>query len=80
MVKALGIWSAVSVSGIALGPVIGGALVEYASWHWVFLINVPIGILALFVASAVVRESRDTSGTVATDIPGTVLITAALPR
>ncbi len=76
--RALGIWSAVSVSGLALGPVIGGLLVEYASWHWVFLINVPIGIVAFLVTSAVVRESRDTSGTVATDIPGTVLITAAI--
>jgi EmrB/QacA subfamily drug resistance transporter len=76
--KAVGIWGAISVSGIALGPVVGGVLVEYASWHWVFLINVPIGILAFFVASAVVRESRDESGTVATDIPGTVLVTAAI--
>src|SRR6476620_9150018 len=42
--KALGIWSAVSMSGLAFGPVIGGAIVQYASWHWVFLINVPIGI------------------------------------
>ncbi len=76
--KAIGIWSAVSVSSIALGPIVGGALVEYANWHWVFLINVPIGIVALFVTQAVVRESRDESGTVATDIPGTVLITAAI--
>jgi EmrB/QacA subfamily drug resistance transporter len=76
--KAVGIWGAISVSGIALGPIVGGALVEYASWHWVFLINVPIGIGALFVTSAVVRESRDESGTVATDIPGTVLITAGI--
>jgi EmrB/QacA subfamily drug resistance transporter len=76
--KAVGIWGAISVSGIALGPVVGGVLVEYASWHWVFLINVPIGILAFFVASAVVRESRDESGTVATDIPGTILVTAAI--
>ncbi|HEY8866410.1 MAG TPA: MFS transporter, partial [Solirubrobacteraceae bacterium] len=44
--KAIGIWSAVSVSSIALGPIVGGVLVEYASWHWVFLINVPIGIIA----------------------------------
>src|SRR4051794_23041474 len=36
--KAVGIWGAISVSGIALGPVVGGLLVEYASWHWVFLI------------------------------------------
>src|SRR5215211_8500925 len=38
--RAIGIWSAVSVSGIALGPIVGGVLVEYASWHWIFLINV----------------------------------------
>src|SRR6476661_919769 len=76
--KAVGIWSAISVSSIALGPIVGGALVEYATWHWVFLINVPIGLIALFVTQAVVRESRDESGTVATDIPGTILITAAI--
>jgi EmrB/QacA subfamily drug resistance transporter len=76
--RAIGIWSAVSVSGIALGPIVGGVLVEYASWHWVFLINVPIGIVALLVTQAVVRESTDTSGTVATDVPGTLLITGAI--
>jgi len=76
--RALGIWSAISVSGIALGPIVGGALVEYASWHWVFLINVPIGILAFLVTSAVVRESRDATGTVATDVPGTILVTGAI--
>ncbi len=76
--KALGIWSAISVSGLALGPIVGGLLVQYASWNWVFLINVPIGIGAFLVTTAVVRESRDESGTVAADIPGTVLVTAAL--
>ncbi len=76
--KALGIWSAISVSGLALGPIVGGFLVQYANWHWVFIINIPIGIVAFFVASAVVQESRDTSGTVALDIPGTVLITGAI--
>jgi EmrB/QacA subfamily drug resistance transporter len=76
--KALGIWSAISVSGLAFGPIVGGALVQYANWHWVFIINIPIGIIAFFVSSAVVKESRDTSGTVATDIPGTVLITGAI--
>src|SRR5215207_5881941 len=76
--RAIGIWSAVSISGIALGPVIGGAIVEYFSWGWIFLINVPIGIIALLVTQAVVRESRDESGTVATDVPGTILITAGI--
>lgn len=76
--KAVGIWGAISVSGIALGPVVGGILVEYASWHWVFLINVPIGVIALLITQAVVSETRDESGTVATDVPGTVLITGAI--
>ena len=76
--KALGIWSAVSISGLAFGPIVGGTIVEYASWNWVFLINIPIGIGAFIVTSAVVRESRDRSGTVATDIPGTVLVTGAI--
>jgi EmrB/QacA subfamily drug resistance transporter len=76
--RAIGIWSAVSVSSIALGPVVGGAIVEYFSWGWIFLINVPIGIVALLVTQAVVRESRDESGSVATVVPGTILITAGI--
>ena len=76
--RALGIWAAVSVSGLALGPVVGGLLVQYASWQWIFLVNVPIGIGALLVTSAVVTESKDTTGQVATDIPGTITITAAI--
>ena len=76
--KALGIWSAISVSGLAFGPIVGGLIVQNFSWHWVFLINVPVGVIAFLVTSAVVSESRDTSGTVATDVPGTVLVTLAL--
>lgn len=76
--KALGIWTAISVSGLALGPIVGGFIVEYFAWQWIFLINVPIGIGAFLVTSAVVRESRDESGTVGTDIPGTIAITAAI--
>lgn len=76
--KALGIWSAVSVSGLAFGPIIGGLIVQNFAWQWIFLINVPIGVIAFLVTSAVVRESRDESGESATDIPGTVLITGAI--
>ncbi|MGB3329292.1 MAG: MFS transporter [Thermomicrobiales bacterium] len=76
--KALGIWSAVSVSGLAFGPIIGGLIVENFAWQWIFLINVPIGIIAFLVTSAVVRESRDESGEAATDVPGTLLVTGAI--
>ena len=76
--RALGIWSAISVSGLALGPVVGGLLVQYISWHWIFLVNIPIGILALVVTQAVVTENKDQSGDVALDVPGTILITGAI--
>lgn len=76
--RALGIWSAVSVSGLAFGPIVGGLIVEYFAWQWIFLINVPIGIAAFLVTSAVVKESHDESGEVATDIPGTILVTGAI--
>lgn len=76
--KAIGIWSAISVSGLAFGPIIGGVVVQYFTWNWVFLINIPIVAVAYIIASSSVRESRDTSGTVATDVPGTVLVTAAI--
>lgn len=76
--KAIGIWSAISVSGLAFGPIIGGALVQYASWHWVFLINVPLGIITFILSLSFVRESRDESGEVAFDLPGTLLITGAV--
>src|SRR6185436_1568231 len=49
---ALGIWSGVSGLGVALGPVVGGAVVDGFSWHWIFWINVPIGIALIPVAMA----------------------------
>src|SRR6202008_2073032 len=41
---ALGVWSGVSGIAVALGPLVGGAMVQAASWHWIFWINVPIGL------------------------------------
>ena len=56
---ALGIWSGVSGLGVALGPVVGGAVVDGFSWHWIFWLNVPIGIaLVPAVVGAAAREPR----------------------
>jgi EmrB/QacA subfamily drug resistance transporter len=76
--KALGLWSAISVSGLALGPIVGGFIVEHWTWHWIFLINVPIGAAAFALTLLMVRESRDPSGDTTVDIPGTVAVSAAV--
>jgi EmrB/QacA subfamily drug resistance transporter len=59
---AIGIWSGVSGVAVALGPLVGGAVVQSISWHWIFWINVPIGLALLGPASKVLNESRGPYG------------------
>src|SRR4051794_1886119 len=58
---AIGVWSGVSGVGIALGPVIGGLLIEHFSWGSIFAINVPVVVIALVAGARLVPESRDPS-------------------
>ncbi|HTX11192.1 MAG TPA: DHA2 family efflux MFS transporter permease subunit [Solirubrobacteraceae bacterium] len=55
---ALGVWSGISGIGVALGPLVGGALTQFASWHWIFWVNVPIGMALIPLASRRLVESR----------------------
>jgi EmrB/QacA subfamily drug resistance transporter len=73
---ALGIWAGVSGLGVALGPFVGGAVVEGISWQWIFWLNVPIGILLVPVAWARLTESRGPAKTL--DLPGLGLVGAGL--
>jgi len=75
---AIGIWAAMSGLAIALGPLIGGWLVEHVSWESIFFINVPIGIVGATLAVIVVKESRDPTKSRRLDIPGLVTGTAGL--
>jgi EmrB/QacA subfamily drug resistance transporter len=75
---AIGIWAAMSGLAIAIGPVIGGYLVEHVSWESIFFINVPIGIFGLALTWFVVRESKDLSKSRRLDPPGLVTGTAGL--
>ncbi|WP_338804224.1 MFS transporter [Xenorhabdus griffiniae] len=59
---AIGIWSAIASGGAALGPVIGGFLLEYYWWGSVFLINVPIALIAFGFALVVISKSPNNSG------------------
>jgi EmrB/QacA subfamily drug resistance transporter len=73
---ALGIWSGVSGLGVALGPVVGGAVVDGFSWHWIFWINVPIGLALVPAARAVLAESRGPNASL--DIGGVALASGGL--
>ena len=73
---ALGIWSGISGLGVALGPVIGGAVVDGISWHWIFWLNVPIGLAVIPLARLRLLESRGPAGHV--DVPGLLLASGGL--
>ena len=75
--KAFGVYGALSGGGAAIGLVLGGVLTEYFSWHWCFLVNVPIAVLAIFLAIPNVRESRATGNT-KYDVPGAITATVGL--
>jgi EmrB/QacA subfamily drug resistance transporter len=69
--RAIGIWSGVSGAGLALGPVIGGPLVDAFGWASVFWINVPVGVLGIVVGLLVLPEFAERRGSF--DIPGLIL-------
>jgi EmrB/QacA subfamily drug resistance transporter len=68
---ALGAWSGVSGLGIAIGPLVGGAVVDGISWHWIFWLNVPIGLALVPLARRGLTESFGPSR--ALDVPGLAL-------
>lgn len=76
--KAIGAWSAVAGAGGAVGGLLGGLLTGWASWRWVFFINVPFGLIAFVVASRYLREMRNKDATVKLDVTGSVLVTGGL--
>jgi EmrB/QacA subfamily drug resistance transporter len=76
--RAIGTWSGFSAVTAALGPVLGGWLVQLGSWRLVFVINVPLAIVVLTVVALRVDESRDEGASHAVDAPGALLATAGL--
>lgn len=75
---AFAVWGSTIGGMAALGPLVGGYLTTYQSWHWAFLINVPIGILVLIGLFMFVPETKDETGRKGIDIPGTILVTLGL--
>jgi EmrB/QacA subfamily drug resistance transporter len=73
---ALGIWSGVSGLGVALGPVVGGAVVEGFSWQWIFWLNVPIGLALAPAAMSLLAESHGNASRL--DVRGLALASTGL--
>jgi EmrB/QacA subfamily drug resistance transporter len=79
--RALGVWAAIAGAGAAVGVLAGGLLVEYASWRWVFFLNLPVGILVAAATPAVVPAARPGRPARHIDLPGALagtLATAAI--
>ena len=75
---ALGFWSIASAASVSFGPAIGGYLVDYMDWNYIFYVNIPIGILALIVTAIVQKEHVKGTG-VPFDIPGFITSAIFLP-
>ena len=78
LAMAIGLWTMSSSIGIASGPIVGGVLINHASWRWIFIVNVPVGALSLLVGTWVLRESRDQAEGRRFDPPGIALLSGML--
>jgi len=73
--RALGFWGASAAAGGSAGVFLGGAITQWLSWHWVFLINIPIGLVVLFLSRALLLKGAGRKGSI--DVGGAILGTAA---
>jgi len=75
---ALGVIAATSSIGFAAGPAIGGILTQHLSWHWIFLVNIPIGILGILFAARVIPDDAPEDRRESFDYPGAVTLFGAM--
>src|SRR2546429_1313315 len=76
--QAIGIWAGVSALALAIGPLVGGLIVDNIGWNWIFFVNVPVGIVGIVVSQFFITESRDTSHEQSVDFPGLLTSGAGL--
>ena len=76
--KAIGVYGFVASAGGSIGLLVGGALTEAINWHWIFFINMPIGVATALFALRLVDDDEGIGFGEGADIPGAVLVTAGL--
>ena len=80
MAKAIGVYAFVASAGGAVGLLAGGILTQAINWHWIFFVNLPIGIATAVLALRVVPQDRGTGLGQGADVPGALLITGVAGR
>ena len=76
--KAIGVYTFVAVAGGSIGLLLGGVLTETINWHWIFFVNVPIGVVTGLLAVRLVPDREGIGLTAGADLPGAVLLTGGL--
>ncbi|MDP2774220.1 MAG: MFS transporter [Nocardioides sp.] len=76
--KAIGAWSGLGGVAAAIGPFVGGVLIDYASWRWIFLVNLPLAVVTVVIAQRWVPETRDPHASTHFDVAGALLAVVAL--
>ena len=76
--QALGVWGAIGGGGAAVGVLLGGIVTKYLGWEWIFLLNVPLGVLVLATTFVFVRESRSEGARRSFDLLGALTVTGSL--
>ena len=76
--KAIGVYGFVASAGGSIGLLLGGVLTDAISWHWIFLINLPIGIAVAFLAKRLVANPDGIGLSAGADFPGAILLTSSL--
>jgi EmrB/QacA subfamily drug resistance transporter len=76
--KAMGIFGFVAAGGGSIGVLLGGVLTDLISWHWIFLVNVPIGVLVVFLSMRLLPAERAQAMSGRLDLAGAVTVTSAL--
>src|SRR5919112_1002890 len=76
--KAIGVFAFVASAGGAVGLLVGGVITQSISWHWIFFVNVPVGVAAAVLAGRLIETDRGIGFRDGADVPGATLITASL--
>jgi EmrB/QacA subfamily drug resistance transporter len=75
---AIGVWAATFAAAFSIGPVAGGVIVDHVHWSWVFMVNVPVGVIGLILGARVIPESREPGAERSLDARGLVTSIVAL--